>query len=110
MDQTEALLRHVDERVARALPKEHAAWLALRRFTLDRFVRLPMKEGILAALDRAKLPHDLVERVGTPDAPIKEWAKAAKGAGRNTVVCAPPQARTPGPGPHALPAAAAKAF
>ncbi len=83
MDQTEALLRHVDERVARALPKEHAAWLALRRFTLDRFVRLPMKEGILAALDRAKLPHDLVERVGTPDAPIKEWAKAAKGAGRD---------------------------
>jgi lysyl-tRNA synthetase class 2 len=82
MDQTEALLRHVDARVAAALPKEHAAWVAERRFSLDRFVRLPMRESIAAALERAKLPADVVERIGTPDAPIKEWAKAAKGAGR----------------------------
>jgi lysyl-tRNA synthetase class 2 len=82
MDQTEALLRHVDARVAAALPKEHEAWKKERKFTLDEFVRLPMKEGILAGLERAKLPADVIERVGTPDAPIKEWAKAAKAAGR----------------------------
>ena len=83
MDQTEALLRHVDARVEAILPKEHAVWLKERKFTLDEFVRLPMKQGILAALDRANLPHDVVERIGTPDAPIKEWAKAAKAAGRD---------------------------
>jgi lysyl-tRNA synthetase, class II len=82
MDQTEAMLRFVDERLASALPEAHAAWLKGRAFTFDTFARVPMKDAVAAALAKAGLPAEVPPRVAEPDAPIKEWAKAAKSAKR----------------------------
>jgi lysyl-tRNA synthetase class 2 len=82
MDQTEALLRHVDARLAEALPKHHAAWLAARPFTFERFARVPMREAVSNALAAAGLPSDVPAQVDASDAPIKEWAKLAKAKGR----------------------------
>jgi hypothetical protein len=45
MDQTETMLRFVDESLARALPEAHAAWSKSRAFTFERFARVPMKAG-----------------------------------------------------------------
>jgi lysyl-tRNA synthetase class 2 len=78
MDQTESMLRFVDERLGRALPEAHAAWLKERRYTLDTFARVPMKEAVTRALAKAGLPDEVATRVAAEDAPIKEWAKAAK--------------------------------
>ena len=82
MDQTEAMLRAVDVSLATAMPTEHAAWSAQRNWSLERFERVPMRDGLRAALERAGLPADVPERVGDADAPIKEWAKASKSAKR----------------------------
>jgi lysyl-tRNA synthetase class 2 len=82
MDATEAMLRHVDARLAERFPAEHAAWAAQRTFSLDRFARVPMAEGLAAALERSGLPADVPRRVAADDAPIKEWAKESKGRGR----------------------------
>ena len=78
MDLTEAMLRHVDERLAQALPSEHAAWSAARPWSLDRFERVPMKVALERALAKAGLPAGVADDVAAPDAPIKEWAKASK--------------------------------
>ena len=78
MDQTESMLRAVDERLARALPEPHAAWAKARTFTFDTFARVPMKEAVAKALAKAGLPDEVPARVTADDAPIKEWAKAAK--------------------------------
>ncbi|WP_437280658.1 lysine--tRNA ligase [Sorangium sp. So ce375] len=82
MDATEAMLRHVDARLAERLPAEHAAWVAQRTYSLERFERVPMAEGITRALAKSGLPADVPQRVAADDAPIKEWAKAAKASGR----------------------------
>ncbi|WP_437726472.1 lysine--tRNA ligase [Sorangium sp. So ce861] len=82
MDATEAMLRHVDARLAERLPAEHAAWASQRAFSLERFARVPMAEGLARALAKAGLPADVPQRVAADDAPIKEWAKAAKASGR----------------------------
>ena len=82
MDQTESMLRFVDERVGRALPESHAAWVKARTFTFDTFARVPMKEAVAKALAKAGLPGDVPSRVAAEDAPIKEWAKAAKASKR----------------------------
>jgi lysyl-tRNA synthetase, class II len=82
MDLTEELLRFVDERLRVAMPAEHAAWSAERGFVLDRFERVPMSEAIARALAAAGLPAEVPERIHLPDAPIKEWAKAANERGR----------------------------
>ncbi len=80
MDQTEEMLRFVDGELARVMPVEHAVWSAARPFSLARFERVPMKRALEAAADKAGLPAwDAVDR---DDAPIKEWAKAAKSRGR----------------------------
>ncbi len=78
MDATEAMLRHVDAHLAERLPAEHAAWAAQRTYSLERFERVPMAEGIARALSKSGLPADVPQRVTADDAPIKEWAKAAK--------------------------------
>ncbi len=81
MDATEELLRHVDRRLAEALPKEHAAWAAERRWSFERFERVSMRAALARALEKAGLPPDVPERVHLADlaqAPIKEWAKASK--------------------------------
>ncbi len=78
MDQTEVMLRHVDARLAEALPKEHAEWSATRTWSFERFVRVPMAQAIAHALERAGLPPEAATRVHEDDAPIKVWAKAAK--------------------------------
>ncbi|MGK3991182.1 lysine--tRNA ligase [Sorangium sp. So ce136] len=82
MDATEAMLRHVDARLAERLPAEHAAWAAQRTYSLERFARVPMAEGIARALSKSGLPADVPQRITADDAPIKEWAKAAKASGR----------------------------
>ncbi|MCC6553079.1 MAG: lysine--tRNA ligase, partial [Polyangiaceae bacterium] len=82
MDQTEALLRHVDARLAERMPEEHAAWASPRTWSFDRFDRVPMAEGLRRALEAAGLPADVPARITADDAPIKEWARAAKAAGR----------------------------
>jgi lysyl-tRNA synthetase class 2 len=83
MDQTEALLRYVDQALAEAMPKEHAAWSLERRFALESFARVPMTVAIDHALAQAGLPSDAARTVHAADAPIKEWAKAAKAKGRD---------------------------
>ena len=83
MDLTEAMLRHIDDCLARALPKEHAAWAATRAWSFERFERVPMKRAVEHALAKAGLPATVAEDVATADAPIKEWAKAAKAQKRD---------------------------
>jgi lysyl-tRNA synthetase class 2 len=78
MDQTEAMLRHADVRLAEALPKEHAEWSASRAYSFERFARVPMRTALLTALEKAGLPADVPDRVTDDGAPIKEWAKTAK--------------------------------
>jgi lysyl-tRNA synthetase class 2 len=78
MDQTEAMLRHADARLAQALPREHAEWAASRTFSFERFARVPMREALLAALEKSGLPSDVPDRITDDGAPIKEWAKSAK--------------------------------
>ncbi len=82
MDQTEEMLRAVDARLERALPEAHARWKAARTFSFDRFARVPMRQMVTEALERAGLPGDAPALVAAPDAPIKEWAKVAKARGR----------------------------
>jgi lysyl-tRNA synthetase class 2 len=88
MDSTELLFRHVDrflaERMAAAgMGAEHARFLAERRFTLDEpFARVPMRQGVLASLERAGLEASVLERLPeiaiqkTPGAPKNEAADA----------------------------------
>ncbi|MDI1432605.1 lysine--tRNA ligase [Polyangium sorediatum] len=78
MDQTEAMLRAVDEALAAALPEEHAAWAKGRTWSFERFVRVPMAKAIENALTRSGLPPEVATKVADDDAPIKAWAKAAK--------------------------------
>ncbi len=82
MDLTEELLRGVDAYLADKMPEQHAEWTAARKFTFERFERIPMHQAIAQALTRADLPPDVVEGVHLDDAPIKTWAKAAKARGR----------------------------
>jgi lysyl-tRNA synthetase class 2 len=85
MDQTEQMLRFVDDELAAdaELGADHEAWRAKRTWSFERFVRLPMRDGIARALEAAGLPADVPSRVGADDAPIKEWAKAAKAKKRD---------------------------
>jgi lysyl-tRNA synthetase, class II len=83
MDQTEEMLRSVDADLAAAMPEAHAAWAAERRYTLERFARVPMKLAIANALERAGLPAAAgTGEVASDDAPIKDWAKTSKATGR----------------------------
>ncbi|AKT42339.1 lysine--tRNA ligase [Chondromyces crocatus] len=82
MDLTEAMLRHVDAKLAHKMPAEHAAWAASRTWSFERFVRIPMSEALARAAEAAGLPVDVTQRVTADDAPIKEWAKASKAKGR----------------------------
>jgi lysyl-tRNA synthetase, class II len=82
MDQTEELLRFVDQRLSERLPEAHAAWTAARAFSFERFLRISMKDLVATALERSGLPAEVPALVGTADAPIKEWAKTSKGKGR----------------------------
>jgi len=78
MDQTEEMLRDVDDHLATVLPKATEAWRAERPFTLKTFARVPMKEAIATALTAADLPPEAATEVHADDAPIKPWAKASK--------------------------------
>lgn len=83
MDVTEAMLRSIDETLSLAMSMEWKAWAATRTFSFERFERVPMRSAVRLALEKAGVPVDAAERITTPDAPIKEWAKAAKTAGRD---------------------------
>ncbi|MFO0552078.1 MAG: lysine--tRNA ligase [Polyangiaceae bacterium] len=83
MDQTEAMIRFVDGHLADRMPEAHETWKKTRPFDLDRFVRMSMHDLIGAALERSGLPSSLPESVHLDDAPIKEWARKAKSAGRD---------------------------
>jgi lysyl-tRNA synthetase class 2 len=69
MPMTEALLRHVDRRLGERLAAAglggfHQAQLSSRTFTLDEpFARVPMRQAILNALERAGLPATIAERL-----------------------------------------------
>jgi lysyl-tRNA synthetase class 2 len=78
MDQTEEMLRYADAFLAERLPGPHATWKEERPFSLERFERVPMKQAIATALEKADLPPEVVTTVHHDDAPIKEWAKASK--------------------------------
>jgi lysyl-tRNA synthetase class 2 len=52
MDMTEELLRFVDAELAARMPESHARWAAERRFTLERFDRVRMREAIAGSLAR----------------------------------------------------------
>ncbi len=65
MDMTEELMRHCDEELASGMAARHqsalyTSWKAARGFTLDEpFARVPMKQAIVTALDRASLPQEV---------------------------------------------------
>jgi lysyl-tRNA synthetase, class II len=82
MDQTEAMLRFVDDRLAELMPEQHAGWLTERPFTLARFERVPMKQALERSLANADLGMEVVEKIHTDAEDIKVWAKAAKAKGR----------------------------
>ncbi|HEY6725542.1 MAG TPA: amino acid--tRNA ligase-related protein, partial [Polyangiaceae bacterium] len=98
MTTTEALLAHVDRRLAsdmqqRGLGATYAAWKQARGYTLDEpFARVPMTKAIQAAAARMSLPDNIIELLAdlavteaTPadrraraDAWVKEWAVRSK--------------------------------
>jgi lysyl-tRNA synthetase class 2 len=91
MDFTERLLRHIDARLAAAMPEAHAPWVLARPFTLDEpFARVPMEDAVAAAARKTAIPawqialgaggaRALVTFLAeTPFVEsIKEWAKAS---------------------------------
>ncbi|MBI4701331.1 MAG: lysine--tRNA ligase [Deltaproteobacteria bacterium] len=79
---TEDLLRHVDERLGAALPEQHAAWSQARGFSLERFVRVTMRDAVAQALARADLGASVAQQAHLPDAPVGEWAERAGRRGR----------------------------
>ncbi len=83
MDQTEEMLRYVEARLLERMPEHARAWHESRPFSLERFERIPMRGLVEAALERSGLPAGVVDDIGREDAPIKEWAKAAKAKGRD---------------------------
>jgi lysyl-tRNA synthetase class 2 len=88
MDSAELLFRHVDgflaERMAAAgMGADYQRFLGERRFTLaEPFARVPMRQGVLASLERAGLDANVLERLPeiaiqkTPGAPKNEAADA----------------------------------
>jgi lysyl-tRNA synthetase class 2 len=68
----ERLLRHVDGFLARrfeelGLSEQIDDWRSARPFTLDEpFVRLPMKDAVSAALDKASIDEPLLARLSDP--------------------------------------------
>jgi lysyl-tRNA synthetase, class II len=78
MDQTEEMLRYADAFLAERMPSAYEKWIENRPFTFDEFARVPMKQAIETALAKAHLPPEAATTVHHDDAPIKEWAKAAK--------------------------------
>ncbi len=81
MARTEAMLRAADAGLARAMPAEHAKWAEARPFTLAApFRRVPMREAVGAALERAKLPPSVPDDIRAADPPIKAWAGAGERA------------------------------
>ncbi|RYE95140.1 MAG: lysine--tRNA ligase, partial [Myxococcales bacterium] len=75
LDRVELLVRFIDRALREAMPERHEGWLKARPFTLDEpFRRLPMARAVSEALAKAGLPPEVVDGVGLPDAPIKEWA------------------------------------
>jgi lysyl-tRNA synthetase class 2 len=82
MELTEDMLRFVDDRLRQAMPAAHERWIVERPFTFDRFERVPLRDAIGRALERAGLAPNVPDDVHRDDAPIKEWAKTAKAHGR----------------------------
>ena len=82
MELTEEMLRFVDDRLLQAMPAAYARWVIERPFTFDRFERVPLRDAVGRALERAGLPANVPDEVHLDDAPIKEWAKTAKAQGR----------------------------
>jgi lysyl-tRNA synthetase class 2 len=75
MDTVEDMFRTVDRRLAEALPDAHREFAARRGFSLaEPFVRLPMKEAVSRALERAGLPADVPQEIRKGTSHIKEWA------------------------------------
>ncbi len=74
MPLAERLFRHVDAFLARrfgelGLSAQIEAWRSERKYTLDEpFVRLPIHEALVAALQRANIEEPLIERLGAPGA------------------------------------------
>jgi lysyl-tRNA synthetase class 2 len=79
MPLAERLLRHVDEFLGRrfdqlGLSAQIEAWRSERSYTLEEpFVRLPIREALGAALDRANIKDPLLDRLGAAGA----WDSAA---------------------------------
>lgn len=82
MNNSEAMLRHVDARLAEKMPKEYEEWSKTRTYSFEHFARVPMKQAVLAGLEAAGLPDEVAHRIAEDNAPIKEWAKTAKGKKR----------------------------
>jgi lysyl-tRNA synthetase class 2 len=102
MQLTERMLRHVDEFVRRrfetlGLAETYAKWSSARTYTLaEPFARVPMKAGVLAALEKASMPAEVLDRLMEialpkgqapgPDSPgaalLGDWAKRSDRAKR----------------------------
>ena len=83
MDFTEAMLRFVDDELAKSMPEAHAKWLAERPFTLSEpFARVPMAEAVAKAAAKTEIAElrgaDVVAtlRPGFVDK-MKDWSKSS---------------------------------
>jgi lysyl-tRNA synthetase class 2 len=75
MEMVEDMLRTVDARLAEALPGAYRQFTARRSFSLaEPFARVPMKEAVSRALERASLPADVPSEIRKGTDRIKEWA------------------------------------
>jgi len=75
METVEDMLRTVDARLAEALPEAHPKFAARRSFSLaEPFARVPMKEAVSRALERAALPFDVPSEIRKGTSLIKDWA------------------------------------
>jgi len=90
MTSTEELVRGVDERLAAAMPRAHAKWLAARPFTLaEPFARVPMEHAVATGALKTAIGdwksavergggHAMVELLRDDfGAAIKEWSKSS---------------------------------
>jgi lysyl-tRNA synthetase class 2 len=95
MDLTEKLLRHVDSFLASRfermdLSPVYEGWRSARAFTFDEpFARVPLRQAVASALERAEIPFELFDRMSeialpknAPPGPesrgaalVGEWAK-----------------------------------
>ena len=86
MDLTEWMLRSIDGALQKAMPQAYARWKSERKFTFDRFERVPMKQATERGIATAKIAafegrsiDAIIAELKTEDfgPKMKEWSKGS---------------------------------